>query len=185
MPYCDPRVFPEKDQAVYDGFIQKLGLFGSFLIRNGYAVSLFGSDIGIDPLSIKDLQSSINNGTHISSSHCLTSETVSSIEELLFQMSLMDYVVTCRYHGVIFAHLLNKPVLAISHHPKVAALMTDIGLAKYCVDIRGLELSLLTDVFVTLVSNGEEIKGFMADRLSCYKRELTEQFDKLFPPKCV
>ena len=28
MPYCDPRVFPEKDQAVYDEFIGKLGLFG-------------------------------------------------------------------------------------------------------------------------------------------------------------
>jgi polysaccharide pyruvyl transferase WcaK-like protein len=42
----------------------------------------------------------------------------------------MDYVVTCRLHGVIFAHLLNKPVLTIAHHPKVTELMAALGLSE-------------------------------------------------------
>ena len=63
----------------------------------------------------------------------------------------MDYVVTCRFHGVVFAHMLNKPVLAISHHPKVTALMNEMGLGKYCVDIRTFDLDLLTETFAAVV----------------------------------
>jgi len=40
----------------------------------------------------------------------------------------MDYVVTCRFHGVIFVHLLNKPILAVARHPKVAELMAGLEL---------------------------------------------------------
>ena len=74
-------------------------------------------------------------------------------------MSLMDYVVTCRFHGVVFAHLLNKPVLALSHHSKVATLMDDIGLSEYCADMDSFEAASLLNTFRLLVANSEEIKG--------------------------
>jgi polysaccharide pyruvyl transferase WcaK-like protein len=77
--------------------------------------------------------------------------------------------------------LLNKPVVAISHHPKVATLMSDMGLAKYCVDIRSFDLNLLTATFTAAVINSAEIKDRMAERLECYRRESALQFDQLFP----
>jgi len=40
----------------------------------------------------------------------------------------MDYVVTYRFHGVIFAHLLNKPILAVARHPKAIELMAGLDL---------------------------------------------------------
>jgi len=46
-------------------------------------------------------------------------------------MSMMDYVVTCRFHGMIFAHLLNKPILAVARHPKVTELMAGLELFGY------------------------------------------------------
>jgi polysaccharide pyruvyl transferase WcaK-like protein len=172
-------VFPEKDQAVYDGYIRKLGDFSSWLVRNGYCVTLFGSDIGIDPLAIHDLLDAC--GKDIATSRDVTSAAVSSGEELLARMSEMDYVVTSRFHGVVFAHLLNKPVVAISHHPKVATLMRDIGLARYCIDIRTFDLNRLTETFAALTSNRDEIKDRMAERLASYRQALTKQFDNLFP----
>jgi hypothetical protein len=39
---------------------------------------------------------------------------------------------TCRFHGVIFAHLLNKPILAVARHPKVTELMVGLELSNYC-----------------------------------------------------
>jgi polysaccharide pyruvyl transferase WcaK-like protein len=105
MPYCDPRAFPEKDQLVYDRFIRELGLFASWLLRIDYCVALFGSDIGIDPLAIEDLRNALTSESDIpEDSHSIISEAVTSGDELLAKMSLMDYVVTCRFHGVIFAH---------------------------------------------------------------------------------
>lgn len=182
MPYCDPRAFPEKDQAVYDEFMRKLGSFGAWLIRGDYSVTLFGSDIGIDPLAIEDLQSAMKReGAAVAGSAGIITERVSSLDELLASMSLMDYVVTCRFHGVVFAHMLNKPVLAISHHPKMAALMNDIGLGKYCVDIRTFDVGTLTETFAAVVKDGDEIKKLMAKTLTCYRRELRRQLDELFP----
>jgi polysaccharide pyruvyl transferase WcaK-like protein len=61
----------------------------------------------------------------------LTDCSAKSTHDLLATMSGMDYVITCRFHGVVFAHLLNKPVLAIAHHPKVVDLMTDLELSSY------------------------------------------------------
>jgi polysaccharide pyruvyl transferase WcaK-like protein len=184
MPYCDPRVYPaEKDQVVYDDFIRKLALFASWLVRHSYSLALFGSDIGVDPLAIEDLQIALRKHEDATTSQYVINDSVNSIEELLSAMCAMDYVVTCRFHGVVFAHLLNKPVLAISHHPKVMTLMKDLGLSKYCVDIREFDLNLLTGTFASLVSNSDEIKRRMAERLSCYKSELKNQFDDLFPKR--
>ena len=56
-------------------------------------------------------------------------------------MSMMDYVVTCRFHGMIFAHLLNKPILAVARHPKVTELMAGLELFGYCADIGDFNMS--------------------------------------------
>jgi polysaccharide pyruvyl transferase WcaK-like protein len=181
MPYCDPRVFSEKDQGVYDGYIQKLGQFVAWLVRHDYAVALFGSDIGVDPLAIEDLQKVLRSDGDIGSSPSIIVENVKSSEELLARMHRMDYVVTSRFHGVVFAHLLNKPVVALSHHPKVETLMSDIGLATYCVDIRTFDLELLTGMFATLVKSGTEVRARMAETLARHRGLLNGQFDDLFP----
>jgi len=94
----------------------------------------------------------------------------------------VDYIVTCRFHGVVFAHLLNKPVLALSHHPKVTTLMNDLGLSKYCMDIRTFDPALLADTFASLVADTEEVKCRMAASLAKYRSRLMSQFDELFAP---
>jgi polysaccharide pyruvyl transferase WcaK-like protein len=92
----------------------------------------------------------------------------------------MDYVVTCRFHGVVFAHLLNKPVLAISPHPKVADHMNALGLSKYCVDIRTFDPNQLADIFECLVRERDEIKSRMSASLANYMSLLKGQLDDLF-----
>ena len=163
---------------MYEDFIAKCAVFASGLIRRSYSLTLFGTDIGIDPLAIEDLQTALRNRHSVTG---LSYDSVKSTKELLAAMNKMDYVVTCRFHGVVFAHLLNKPVLAISHHPKVATLMNDIGLSEYCVDIDSFEADSLLSTFRLLVENGESIKGRLATALARYRGELASQFDDLFP----
>ena len=125
LPHCDPRLGPrEGNQMLYDAFIGQFALFASWLTEHPYLLTLFGTDIGVDPLAIGDLQTVLRNKHGITK---LQYNPVNSTRELLATMATMDYVVTCRFHGVVLAHLLNKPVLAISHHPKVLSLMKDIG----------------------------------------------------------
>lgn len=185
MAYSDPRVDQTSKPAVYADFIRNLGLFGSWLIEHDYSLSLFCSDIGIDPPTITDLALMLREQTGAERQPRITMPRVESIDDLLRAISLMDYVVTCRFHGVIFAHLLNKPVLALAHHPKVSTLMADLGLQQYCLDIRTCDVDALQKTFISLVKNKDEIKSRMAERLACYQEQLSTQFDTLFPPRCV
>ena len=182
MPYCDPRVDPaEKNQAVYDEVIRKLAMFSSWLVAHSYSIALFGTDIGVDPLAIEDLQEALRKRHHMAAGQYVVNDGVKSHHELVATMSGLDYVVTCRFHGVVFAHLLNKPVLAVAHHPKVTHLMSDLGLSAYCIDIRSFDVTLLVDRFTALVRNSDEIRSRMRARLATYKQRLEGQFDNVFP----
>jgi polysaccharide pyruvyl transferase WcaK-like protein len=186
MDYCDPGpggYQAEKDQIVYDAFIRKLASFASWLISRSHALVLFGTDFGVDPKAIQDLQSALLSYHGISSRQCGVDHSVKSVRDLLAAMSGMDYVVTCRFHGVVFAHLLKKPVLAIAPHPKVAELMADLELSNYCVDARDFDASALADKFASMVANADEIKSRMATKLTRNRQLLRYQFDELFDLK--
>ncbi len=183
MPYPDPDAsgrLAEKNQIVYEAFIRKLASFASRLVAESHALALFGTDFGVDPPAIEDLQRALSKYHGISSRQCRVDRPAKSVPDLLAAISGMDYVVTCRFHGVVFAHLLKKPVLAIAHHPKVADLMAHLELSSYCVDIRDFDASLLADKFASLVTNTEEIKNRMEMRLTRNRQQLGSQFDCLF-----
>lgn len=182
MPYPDPDPSgsaAERNQVVYEAFIGKLASFASWLVSGSYALALFGTDIGVDPLAIGDIQRTLLSNYGIALLPC-GANSITSVRDLLATMSGMDYVVTCRFHGVIFAHLLNKPVLAIAHHPKVTELMAELELPNYCVDIRDFNVSLLSDRFASMVNNAEDIKSRMAMKLTRNRQLLKNQFDELF-----
>jgi polysaccharide pyruvyl transferase WcaK-like protein len=183
MPYpdFDPHGYAaQENQVLYSAFIRKLAIFASWLLDQSYRLTMFGTDIGVDPLAIKDLQMALLSHRDGSSSQYSVNHPVKSAHDLLTTMSEMDYVVTCRFHGVIFAHLLNKPVLAIAHHPKVVDLMTGLELSNYCVDIRHFDPNMLTDRFAALVVNSEAVKHRMAVSLTKNREWLSRQFDELF-----
>jgi polysaccharide pyruvyl transferase WcaK-like protein len=178
-PFCDPREHPDSNlQSIYHDYLAKIAACCSSLARDSYTIELFGSDFGVDPLAIEDLRTALQDRYHIATPPY---RRIDSVHDVLARMSAMDYVVTCRFHGVVFAHLLNKPVLAISHHPKVANLMHDLGLSQYCVDIQTFSPQQLTQKFQSLVRNTKEVKSIMAASVAQYKSQLAVQFDQLFP----
>jgi polysaccharide pyruvyl transferase WcaK-like protein len=183
MPYPDPGPggsLSEGNQVVYDDFIGKLARFAAWLVSRSHTLSLFGTDFGIDPQAIERLQSILTHRHKIPLQARDLHQSINTVRGLLAAMSGMDYVVTSRFHGVVFAHLLNKPVLAISPHPKVAELMHDLDLSSYCVDIKDFDSTLLTDKFSSMVANAGDIRTRMAASLTRRRLQLGEQFDELF-----
>jgi polysaccharide pyruvyl transferase WcaK-like protein len=181
MAYCHPRRYWDEDQAAYDSLIGKLALFSARLVRSDHRIILFTTDIWFDSVAIDDLTRALTNGANGVLRERIMRPPISEIEDLISHMSQMDYVVTCRYHGVVLAHLMNIPVLALSHHPKIATLMKDLGLSEYCLDIRRFDADLLMERFRRLEDRRDDVKARMARTAADYKRRLTAQFDALFP----
>ena len=181
MAYCDPRLYWDRNQSVYGDYIHRFAEFGTWLISRQYRLKLFSTEISFDSQAMEELAIALKNVTGATGSRNIMLEPVDAFQGLLSAIRSSEYIVTCRYHGVVLAHLLNKPVLAISHHHKVATLMNDMGLSDYCVDIRTFDLDLLANTFIRMVENRDKIKTRMAEKAASYRRGLSIQFDQLFP----
>ena len=182
MAYCDPRRYWEKDQAIYNRYIRALAEFGAQLIRAGHRVRLFSSDIWFDLLAIADLKAAISEKVADEEWKRLTVDPVKDVQDLMHELSQVDCVVTCRYHGVVFAHLANVPVIALAHHPKISTLMDDFGLSEYCLDIRGFDASVLMESLRRLIAGMDDLTTRVPRKVAACRRELDGQFDLLFPP---
>ncbi len=184
MAYCDPRRYWLQDQDVYEAFVRKLVLFGVWLSGH-YRLTLFSTDIWFDSQTMDRVEADLREETCFDARHLLARGPITTADTLLAHMSSMDFVITCRFHGVVFAHLMNIPVIALSHHPKVTTLMADIGLAEYCLDIDTFDQEDLKTAFARMVTSQADIKARMAEKLTFYRNELTRQFDMLFSSEAV
>ena len=178
FPFEDQARCPQNAQEIRDALIRRMATFASLVANMAFSLVLFGSDIRSDPPEIERLRTALLNRHGVALPQYVPHN---SISELLSRMSEMDYVVTCRLHGVMFAHLLNKPVLAIAHHPKVTHLMKDLGLSEYCVEMVDFDPAQLAERFQLLVANREVVKERMAMKLAEYRAQSTVQFDTVFP----
>jgi polysaccharide pyruvyl transferase WcaK-like protein len=177
MPYGKLHLYPDSNPFAYASLLDALKGLGAWLIENNYRVDLFCTDIGVDPPAIADLAQKLEADSKSSGQIGLIGSKTT--EDLFAEMRSLDYIVTCRFHGVVFAHLLNLPVIALCHHAKVQTLMYDIGMQEYCLDIRTIEASRLVDTFRSLVINAPQLKHRMEAMRSAYQARLTQQFDAL------
>lgn len=181
MAYCDPRIYWDPNQVIYQRLLRELALFGAWLTSHNHRVRLFSTDIRFDEQTIEELKVALKKSACTIKPGSILHDSISTGEDLLSQLRPLEYLVTCRYHGVVFAHLMNIPVLALSHHAKVATLMQDFGLSEYCLDIRAFDSDLLRSTFTRLVDNRDDIKARMAKTVASYRSALSAQFDALFP----
>ena len=63
----------------------------------------------------------------------------------------------------------------------MTTLMDDLGLSRYCLDIKSLNSDNLTHTFFELVANAAQVKRQMSTKDSFYKDALAWEFDNLFP----
>jgi polysaccharide pyruvyl transferase WcaK-like protein len=180
MAYRDPRRYWEKDEKAYGEFIEQFGEFGSRLIDKDARLRVFSTDISFDAWAVADLTRAIKRKHETIEPEQFQQPMIDGIQALCTQIADVDYVVTCRFHGVVFAHLMNKPVIAISHHRKVRTLMADLELGGYCMDIAHIDVDSLSRMFERLVNDEQKIKLQLARKAALYRDALGAQFDGLF-----
>ncbi len=102
------------------------------------------------------------------------------VDELLSQLAGTDIVVASRFHNVLLALMLGKPVVAISFHEKVDSLMSAMGMTEFCQDIENVDVDKLIDQVTALEENAESIKCHLVLQSDLYRRKLEEQYEYIF-----
>ncbi len=189
MGFCDPRVWPRKEQPVYEAYLEKMTKFCLWLVERGHSLRLFSTSLGIDKRAIADLKGRLlqrcilgdcNGGAFQSSGEPVKEVLCGVVQEVLAEIARCDFVLTAKYHGVIFSHLLRKPVIALSYQRKTEVAMKAIGLGDFCASIEHFESDWLIGAFRSLVRSCEAIKSQEATATAAYAETLRRQFDKLF-----
>lgn len=181
--FCDPRIWPKHDVYAYSRYLDKLAAFSLWLLSRNYGVRVFSGEASVDVYALEDLKERLQNSLSPADVNEMFAPASASVKDLLAEMSRFDFVVTSKFHGVVFSHLLEKPVIALSYHNKIDDLMRVVGQGDHCLNIETFDDECLRGAFTTLVEDAEEVRAKCRQTTSSYSDALKAQFDELFVPE--
>ena len=179
ISFCDPRRWPRKDITVYERYLRELTAFSSWLLAQNYRLEIFTSDM-MDVYALEDLRNRLVAGHPSAAASNLSFRPALTLSELFLQMSNFDFVVTSKFHGVIFSHLLEKPVIALSYLPKIDCLMRTVGHDRYCLDVNRIDADWLIERFRSLVHEREQLRSLFRRTSEAYGHAVQVEFDNVF-----
>jgi polysaccharide pyruvyl transferase WcaK-like protein len=179
LPYFDERYWPESDARIYDAYVQQIASFAQWVIGRGYSVLFFPTQLRADPLVIEDIRRVMASTGADGSQDKILDCPLHSIHDLVSAISATDLVVATRFHGIVIAFALQKPVLGIAYHKKNVDLMDQMGQKEYVVDINSLSPALLQEKFMRLEAKRESSEKVIGQRLELMKGALDQQYSRL------
>lgn len=180
MEYYGKRSNPTLGQQIYRHYIDQIASFAAWLLEQGYSVRLLIGDLAYDQRAIRDVLRTLEEKGTIVKAGQILAEPVACVEQLFEQIARTDVVVATRFHNIVFALMLDKPVVALSYHVKVRSLMADTGLADYCQDIEQLDLPRLKEQFIDLEKNAGSLKSVIREKTEEYRAALELQYRRIF-----
>jgi polysaccharide pyruvyl transferase WcaK-like protein len=181
VDYCGPGGKQQnRGQEVYRDYINKSATFVAWLHDHHYPVRMLIGDIKYDSRVRQDVIELLEKRGLIDCEGRIINEGILSLSDLLAQLEKIDIVISPRFHNIILALMLNKPVIVLSHDDKFDSLMAELGLAEYCLAIDGLDVDRLIERFTEVEKNGEALKTYIKDKSEEYRRVLDQQYSIIF-----
>ncbi|MGA9672573.1 MAG: polysaccharide pyruvyl transferase family protein [Terracidiphilus sp.] len=181
--FCDPRIWPRQDLAIYSRYLDELAQFLVRLSSESYELKIFSAERSVDAFAIEDLKDRLRAGLPGTDIDEICAPLIESVEGLMTEMAGFDFVITSKFHGVVFSHLLAKPVVAISYHVKIDDLMRNVGDSQYCLNIASFDAGSLQRAFAELAENGSALRMKCRQVAATRADSLNRQFDDLFVPE--
>ena len=171
------------DDADAKSYRDYLGVMADFVVwlqAQGHGVRLIIGDAQYDTRVREDLIALLEARGATAKAPLLLSDPVPTVEELLRQLRETDAVVSPRFHNLVLALILHKPVIALSDLPKVDALLVDLGMGRFCLPLEGLKTEELTGRFLQLRNDADNLKPYIKDAVEKYRHSVDEQYATVY-----
>jgi polysaccharide pyruvyl transferase WcaK-like protein len=180
--YYGPRGLGDRpDAKAYLDYVNTMAAFVVWLCEHRYPVRVLIGDILYDSSVKLDFMNLLKERGLAPGDGQIIAEPVLTVDELLCQLAATDIVISARFHNLVLALMLNKPVLALSDHQKLDSLMAGLGLAGYCVPLRNLGVDILIKHLVELEKNAEKLKPYIKRKVEQYREALDQEYSVIFP----
>lgn len=156
--YNEDDSVEQQIEAIYWNAIDVTSSFVDWLLDNKYTVRLLLGDSLYDMKAKEDLKDRLIKRGYDFADKNILDDPVTSVEQLISQLATTEAVVSPRYHNIILALMLNKPVIGLSYHDKFGSLMAEFKLEEYCQQADDLHIDNLKELFSKLMANADKIK---------------------------
>jgi len=164
------------NNSTYRDYLNTLANFAAWLCDRNYTVRVIIGDVLYDSGVKQDFMELLRERRLVKKEDQIVSEPVLTVDQLLSQIAAVDFLVTSRFHNLVLALMLNKPVICLSDHMKLDSLMTEIGLPEYCLPVANLDFDNLIDRCVKLEKNAQVLKLYIKQKVEEYRKTLDEQY---------
>jgi polysaccharide pyruvyl transferase WcaK-like protein len=182
MSYYDPRGWPLRDQAVYDKFLSRMTDFTVWLIEHDYGVRFLVGDVWSDRQTVEDIQAALTaRGVEMEDGQVFAAP-IYSVPDLVREVAQVDFVVSSRFHVILFGFLLQRPAISIAYNQKSDSIMRAMGLDNYCHQISDFDPLELAAQIQRLEEERDRLVPVIARRVSEYRARFEEVCCKVFVP---
>lgn len=164
--------------ALHTAYITKMKDFIEWLADRGRQVRLFVGDEA-DESTVAELLAGLRADRPDLESGQVTAESMASFDDLVRAISGVRSVVATRYHNVMCALKLGKPVISVGYAAKNAALMADAGVPEFCQDAKQLDVDLLRKQFDEMEQRSTQLASMTSTCCQAKEKQLAEQFARL------
>ena len=174
MTYYGWHNDPEAGAATFEGYLSKIEGFILSLIGRGHAVRLLIGDIN-DRTALDALTTRVRAARPDLTADQFSAPPIASLTDVMRIIAGCDLVVATRFHNVVGALALGRPVISIGYAKKNDMLLGAMGLHAFCQHIDSLDAGLLEQQFETLSSSRNDYSRLVERRVDALRVDLAAQ----------
>lgn len=163
---------------IHETYQSQIARFAVWLLAKGYRVR-FLVGAWSDQGAIEDILRRVAATYGVVPATQILAKPAASLNELMRQIVETDIVVATRFHNIVAALMVCRPVLSIGYAAKNAALLTEVGLGPFHQEADRLDFDLLIEQFEELLQRREELTKRVEDAMERFRRLLNDQESNL------
>lgn len=179
MGYYGWRNSQQHGAHIYDEYVAKIGRFTAWLLEQGYAVHLLTGEIPTDQRPMQDVLQYLLSAIDLETRSRVRVPEIIAPDDVFAAIDATDLVVATRFHNVISALLLGRPVLSLGYSKKNDVLLAEMGMGQYCQAVEDFSVEKLQQQFQELAARAGETAATICSRVDSYRALLDAQYDRL------
>jgi polysaccharide pyruvyl transferase WcaK-like protein len=178
MAYDGASDDPNRGAGVRRRYLGSMTRLVTRLVDEGRIVTLFIGDVHDQPVARK-IEGSVRSGQREPESDSVTVSSAGTLEEIMAEMTEAEVVIASRFHNVICALKLTKPIVSLGYAEKNADLLEVFGLGEFTQPIDAFDVDRLIDQIAEARCRKPLAEVQMVDTLQRFADSLNEQFRRL------
>jgi polysaccharide pyruvyl transferase WcaK-like protein len=171
---------PEAGEAIYAEYVAKISRFCAWLVEQGYAVHLFTGEMPTDQRPRDEIMAQLAATLDAQALARVVTPAIETPDDVLRAVAATDLVVATRFHNVVAALMLGRPVISSGYAKKNDVLLADMGLDVYCQHVETLDVERLQAQFTELAAFAGPAAEQICRRVHDYRSQLDAQYAHLF-----